>query len=40
MEFYNYFQHLQKSGFAWEHFPINFRYSIELAADKKKLIKK
>ena len=40
IEFYNYFQHLQKFRFVWEHLPINFRYSIELSADKKKLIKK
>ena len=40
MELYNYFQHLQKFGFVWEHIPINFRYSIEHSADKKKLIKK
>ena len=27
IEFYNYFQHLQKFGFVWEYSPLDFRYS-------------
>ena len=40
IEFYNYLQHLQKFGFAWEHPLINFRCSKELSTDKLKLIKR
>ena len=40
IEFYNYFQRLQKYDLVWEHLPINFRCSIELSADKSELIKK
>ena len=40
IEFYNYFQHLQKFGFVWEYLLLDFRYSIELSKDQKKLIRK
>ena len=40
IEFYNYFQHLQKFGFVWEYSQLDFRYSIELSKDQKKLIRK
>ena len=38
-EFYNYFLHLQKFVFVWEHLAINFKYSVKLSKDKLKLIK-
>ena len=34
IEFYNFFQHLQKFCFVWEHLLINFRYSMELSTKK------
>ena len=40
IEFYNYFQHLQKFGFVCEYSPLDFRYSIEISKDQKKLIRK
>ena len=42
IEFYNYFQHLQKFGFVWDHLALNFMYPIKLSTDKVKvkLIKK
>ena len=40
IEFYNYFQHLQKFDFVWEYSPLDFRYSIEISKDQKKLIRK
>ena len=33
IEFYNYFQHLQKFGFVWEYSPLDFRYSIEISKE-------
>ena len=32
-------QHLEKFGFTWENSTIEFKYSVELSTDKKKLIK-
>ena len=40
VEFYNYFLHPEKFGFEWIDNQIEFRYSIELSTDEKKLIKK
>ena len=40
IEFYNYFNHLQKFGFVWEYPLLDFTYSIELSKDQKKLIRK
>ena len=40
IEFYNYFQHLQKFGFVWEFLLLDFRYSTEFSKDQKKLIRK
>ena len=39
IEFYNYFQHLQKFGLVWKFSLLDFRYSIELPKDQKKLIR-
>ena len=33
IEFYNYFQHLQKFSFVWEYSPLDFRYCIEISKD-------
>ena len=40
IEFYNYFQHLQKIGFVWDYSPLDLSYSIEISKDQKKLIRK
>ena len=40
VEFYDYFLHLEKFGFEWQDASIEFKYSVELSTDKKKLIKK
>ena len=40
IEFYNYFNHLQKFGFVWEYPLLDFKYSTELSKDEKKLIRK
>ena len=39
-QFYDSFIHLEKFGFEWQDASIEFKYSVELSTDKKKLIKK
>ena len=39
-EFYDYFLHLEKFGFEWQDASIEFKYSVELSTNKKKIIKK
>ena len=38
--FYNYYKHFKKFGFEWENTTIEFKFSIEVSKDEKKLIKK
>ena len=33
-------QHLEKFGFTWENSTIEFKYSVELSTDKKKINKR
>ena len=40
IEFYSCFEHLNKFDFVWEYSLLDFRYSVELSTDKKKLIRK
>lgn len=40
VEFYDYFDRLEKFGFKWEDAAIEFKYSVKLSSDKKKLTKK
>ena len=35
IEFYDYFSHLKKFGFAWRYQPLDLKYSIEFSKDKK-----
>ena len=35
IEFYNYFQHIQKFGFVLEYSLLDFRYAIEFSKDQK-----
>ena len=40
VDFYDYFDHLERFGFEWEEVQLQFKYSVKLSDDKKKLIKK
>ena len=40
LEFYDYSLHLENFGFEWQDASIEFKYSVELSTDKKKLTKK
>ena len=40
VEFYDYFDRLEKFGFKWEDAAIEFKYSVKLSSDKKKINKK
>ena len=40
VEFYDYFDRLEKFGFKWDNAAIQFKYSVKLSSDKKKLTKK
>ena len=40
IEFYNYYNHLKKFGFTWEHSSLEFKYEIKLSSDEKKNAKK
>ena len=40
VDFYDYFDHLERFGFEWEEAQLQFKYSVKLSDDKKKLIKK
>ena len=40
VDFYDYFDHLERFGFEWEEVQLHFKYSVKLSDDKKKLIKK
>ena len=40
IEFYNYYNHLKKIGFTWEHSSLEFKYEITLSSDEKKKCKK
>ena len=37
VEFYNYYEHLEKFKFEWENEPLEFKYSVELSTDKSQL---
>ena len=36
VDFYNYFEYLERFGFEWEEVPLQFKYSVKLSDDKKK----
>ena len=40
VDFYDYCDHLERLSFEWEEVQLQFRYSVKLSDDKKKLIKK
>ena len=40
VDFYDYFDHFERFSFEWEEVQLQFRYSVKLFDDKKKLIKK
>ena len=40
IQFYDYYCHLKKFGFTWEHTPLELKYEITLSADEKTLTKK
>ena len=40
MEFYDYYDHLERFGFTWKNDQLEFEYSVKLLPVKKKLIKK
>ena len=40
VDFYDYFEHLERFGFEWEEVPLQFKYFVKFSDDKKKLIKK
>lgn len=37
VEFYNYYEHLEKFKLEWENEPLEFKYSVELSTDKSQL---
>ena len=39
IEYYNYYNHLKRFGFTWEHSPLEFKYEITLSSDEKKMKK-
>ena len=39
IEFYYYYDHLERFGFTWKNDQLEFEYPVKLLADKKKLIK-
>ena len=38
--FYNHYEHLNKFGFEWENTALDYKFTIKLSKDEKKLIKK
>ena len=40
VDFYDYFHHLERFSFEWEEVQLQFKYSVKLSNDKKKIIKK
>ena len=38
--FYNYYEHLKKFGFEWENTALDYKFTIKLSKDEKKLRKK
>ena len=40
VDYYDYFDHLERFSFEWKEVQLQFKYSVKLSDDKKKLIKK